>query len=293
MKKQTVSLILGSGGARGLAHIGVIKQLCEAGFDIRSIAGTSMGALIGGIYAMDKLDVYTDWVTALERRDVIGLLDLSWGRNGLIKGDRIIAVLKELVGDVNIEDLPLRYTAVATDIENEEEVWLDSGSLFDAIRASISIPTIFTPFHHQQHYFLDGSLINPIPIAPTLNDDTDLTIAISLCGKTEVKIQPVEQLPTDNSQRSDYHQQIIDFVADMKAKLGVRSEEIPGMFDVIVKSMSIMEYTIAQWQLQAYSPDITIEIPRNAGNFYEFHRACELIAIGQQKTKQALADYQF
>jgi len=121
---RTVSLVLGSGGARGLAHIGVIDWLTGNGYEIRSIAGSSMGAMIGGIYAAGKLDVYTRWVLALQRLDVIRLLDLSFGSTGLFKGERVIGVLKELIGDRNIEDLPVPFTAVATDIQNGKEVWL-------------------------------------------------------------------------------------------------------------------------------------------------------------------------
>ncbi|HJX16111.1 MAG TPA: patatin-like phospholipase family protein, partial [Candidatus Deferrimicrobiaceae bacterium] len=170
---QTVSLVLGSGGARGLAHIGVIDCLTENGYEIRSIAGSSMGAMIGGIYAAGKLDVFTRWVLALQRLDVIRLLDLSFGSTGLFKGERVIDVLKELIGDRNIEDLPVPFTAVAMDIQNGKEVWLSRGPLFDAIRASIAIPTIFTPHTIEGRQLVDGGLVNPIPIAPTLRDRTD------------------------------------------------------------------------------------------------------------------------
>ncbi len=141
----TVSLVLGSGGARGLAHIGVIEWLEAQGFRIVSIAGASMGALIGGIYAAGKLDLYRDWVVELERMDVLRLLDLSFSSNGLIKGDRVIGVLRELIGECDIEGLPISFTAVATDLDRQREVWLNRGPLFDAIRASIAIPTVFTP----------------------------------------------------------------------------------------------------------------------------------------------------
>ena len=170
-----------------MAHIGIIDELIRNGFEIKAIAGSSMGALIGGIYAMGQLDVYTRWVTGLERRDVIRLLDLTFARSGLIKGDRIISVLRSLIGDANIEDLPIRFTAVATEVEDEKEVWFNHGSLFDAIRASISIPTVFTPHQYLGKHFLDGGLINPIPIAPTLEDETDLTIAVNLSGKPDEK----------------------------------------------------------------------------------------------------------
>lgn len=289
---KTVSLVLGSGGARGLAHIGIIDELTYNGFEIKSIAGSSMGALIGGIYAMGQLDVYARWVTGLERRDVIRLLDLTFGRNGLIKGDRIISVLRSLIGDANIEDLPIRFTAVAADLDDEREAWFNHGSLFDAIRASISIPTVFTPHQYRGKYFLDGGLINPIPIAPTLEDETDLTIAVNLSAKPEknVTAKPMPQ-KNDDHQRVSYQMRIAQFVDELKLRFDRQPEGALGVLDIIIKSMNIMENTLAQTQLITYSPDIVIEIPRDVCNFYEFHRAHELIDIGRRKTKAVLERY--
>ena len=171
---KTVSLVLGSGGARGLAHIGVIHWLEENGYRIKSISGCSMGALIGGIYAAGKLDDFEDWVRAVTRLDMVTMLDLSWSKSGLVKGDKIINRLTELVGDISIEDLPMAYTAVATDLSNEKEIWMNSGRLFDAIRASISLPLFFTPFRYQGVDLIDGGVLNPVPIAPTFGDATDM-----------------------------------------------------------------------------------------------------------------------
>ncbi len=169
-KKKAVSLVLGSGGARGLAHIGVIHWLEENNYDIRSISGCSMGALIGGIHACGKLDVYEEWVRAISKLDIVRLLDISWGKQGLVEGERIITALKDLVGDRRIEELPIAYTAVASDIKREKEVWLKRGSLFDAIRASISLPLFFTPFEMHGMKLLDGGILNPVPIAPTFEE---------------------------------------------------------------------------------------------------------------------------
>jgi len=289
---KTISLVLGSGGARGLAHIGIIDELARSGFEIKSIAGSSMGALIGGIYAMGQLEVYSRWVTGLERRDVIRLLDLTFGRSGLIKGDRIISVLRSLIGDANIEDLPIRFTAVATDLENEREVWFNHGSLFDAIRASIAIPTVFTPHRYDGIYYLDGSLINPIPIAATLEDDTDLTIAVNLSGKPENKVQAKPKAPKDNDrQTNNYQMRIAQFIDELKLRFDRQPEGALGVLDIIIKSMNIMENTLAQTQLITYSPDMVIELPRNVCNFYEFHRAQEMIDIGRKKTREILASY--
>ena len=197
--EKTVSLVLGSGGARGLAHIGVIHWLEANGFKIESISGCSMGALIGGIYAAGKLDDFESWVRAITKIDIVTLLDLSWKKSGLVKGDKIINTLTELVGDVVIEDLPVKYTAVAADILNEKEVWMNSGRLFDAIRASISLPLFFTPFRYKDIDLIDGGVLNPVPIAPTFSDATDLTIAVNLGGKVDNK----EKITTGNDSISE------------------------------------------------------------------------------------------
>jgi len=149
---KTISLVLGSGGARGLAHIGVIREIEANGFQIAAISGCSIGAMIGGIYAAGKLDEFERWICAVNKMDIVTLLDLSWGRNGLVKGDKIINTLVDLVGDKTIEELSIPFTAVAADIENEKEIWINEGRLFDAIRASISLPMFFT------HVFYAGPL---------------------------------------------------------------------------------------------------------------------------------------
>jgi len=185
MTGSTVSLVLGSGGARGYAHIGAIEELIAQGFDIRSVAGASMGALIGGVHAAGKLDAFRDWVKPLQRFDVLRLLDWTFTGGGLIKGDRIIDKLRDLIGDVNIEDLPITYTAVAVDLLAQREVWFSRGSLFDAIRASIAIPTILRPHYYQGRTLVDGGLLNPVPITPTLRDLTDCTIAVDINAPAE------------------------------------------------------------------------------------------------------------
>ncbi len=181
----TVSLVLGSGGARGYAHIGAIEELVAQGYDIRSVAGASMGALVGGMYAAGKLEEYRDWARALQRLDVLRLLDWTFSGGGFIKGDRVIDQLRKLIGDVRIEDLPISYTAVAVDLYAQREVWFSRGPLYDAIRASIAIPTVFRPHHYEGRTLVDGGLLNPVPITPTLRDLTDCTIAVDINAPAE------------------------------------------------------------------------------------------------------------
>lgn len=287
--KQTVSLVLGSGGARGLAHIGIIDWLEDNGYEIRSLAGSSIGALIGGVHAAGKLDIFTRWVSDLKRHDVIRLLDVSFGSPGLFKGERVIGVLKELIGDQNIEDLPVPFTAVATDIRNGKEVWLSRGPLFDAIRASIAIPMIFTPQTVEGRQLVDGGLVNPIPIAPTLRDLTDLTIAVNAsAGPTGDLEDPDWEAEPIDDETGIFHERIVKFIADLSQQRSVKKETL-GMLDIMFRSMDTTQNMIARFQLATYSPDVVIEIPRDLCNVYEFYRAHELIRIGREKAEAILS----
>jgi NTE family protein len=287
--KKTVSLVLGSGGARGLAHIGVIHWLEDNGFKIESISGCSMGALIGGIYAAGKLDDFERWVRAITKVNIVTLLDLSWKKSGLVKGDKIINTLTELVGDVVIEDLSIKYTAVAADILNEKEVWMNSGRLFDAIRASISLPLFFTPFRYKNIDLIDGGVLNPVPIAPTFSDATDLTIAVNLGGK----IDNTEKIIVDNDSRSEtkspFKEKITEFVESFKDSTVSHIRNEWGAYDIANQAFDAMQSTIARQKLAAYPADYFIEIARNACGTLEFDLASEMIELGYKKAQECLA----
>ncbi|MEA3275020.1 MAG: patatin-like phospholipase family protein [Pseudomonadota bacterium] len=279
---KTVSLVLGSGGARGLAHIGVIEWLDEQGYRIESIAGASMGALVGGIYAAGELDTYRNWVCALSRGDVLRFLDFAFSAGGLFKGDRIIDTLREMVGEHAIEDLPISYTAVATDIERQREVWISKGPLFDAIRASIAVPSIFTPHEYLGLTLLDGGLLNPVPIAPTFRDLTDLTIAVNLNGqrpRTEEEGAPPAP-PAAAAQDDSYRARIHQFLDDIQESwLSPDSDDV-GMFEMLNRSFETMQNAVAAVKLAAYAPDVVINVPADACVAHEFHRAREMIELG-------------
>ena len=285
----TVSLVLGSGGARGLAHIGVIDYLVNNGYHIRSLAGSSMGALIGGVFAAGKLDDYTRWVTRLQRLDVIRLLDLSFGNTGLFKGERVIGELKELIGDRHIEDLPVSFTAVATDIQNGKEIWISRGPLFDAIRASIAIPMIFTPHTLSNRQLVDGGLVNPVPVGPTLHVHTDLTVAVNASAEPAGDLQsPDWEAVRDDEEEGSLRQRIAAFIADLTHQRNIREEDM-GLMDIMFRSMDIMQNMIARFQLATYTPDVVIEIPRDICSAYEMYRARELIDCGREKAEAVFA----
>ena len=290
---KTVSLILGSGGARGLAHIGVIRWLEEHHYQINSISGSSMGALIGGVYATGKLDEFEKWFKQLSSTDILSLTDIAWDRSGLIKGDKLFSQLKALIGNPDIEDLPVAYTAVATDIENEKEVWLQKGSLLDAIRASIALPMIFTPLHHHGLTLIDGGVLNPVPIAPTFNQTNDLTIAVNLGGKP----QTTETFNLTNSSEGDKDEdswlnnasELFDSLIDrFRDKNQTPATFNWDMYDISNKAFDSMQSSIARQKLAAYPPDIILEIPRNACGMMEFTKIKEMIDLGYQTAESVL-----
>jgi NTE family protein len=184
-KRKTVALTLGSGGARGYAHIGAIEVLVERGYEIIAISGCSMGALIGGVFAAGKMQDYKDWVTGLGQFDILKLLDVTFGSSGAIRGEKIFSVVREMLGDTRIEDLPIAYTAVATDLLAHKEIWFQEGPLDQAIRASVAIPSVVTPLVLDGRVLVDGALLNPLPIVPTISSHADIVMAVNLSGEDD------------------------------------------------------------------------------------------------------------
>jgi NTE family protein len=285
-RRPRVALALGAGAAKGLAHIGALEVLEERGYDVVAIAGTSMGALIGGIYAMGKLDIYRDWVSTLAKFDVLRLVDWSFSGGGFIKGDRIMAALRELIGEVNIEELPLAYTAVATDIDREREVWLTRGPLFDAIRASIAIPTLFRPYNHEGRRLVDGALLNPLPVLPLMREDADYVMAVSVDGAAEMQKPPERDVAAVPD--TGYVARISRLLGKVLPQSTEPKVRDPGAFELMTQSMDLMQANLSRLRLAAYPPDLLIEIPRNVSTLYEFYRARELIDLGRERATQAL-----
>jgi NTE family protein len=282
---KTVSLVLGSGGARGLAHIGVIHWLEENDFKIKSIVGCSIGAVIGGIYAAGKLDVYEQWVRCLTRVDIVTMLDLSWDKSGLVRGEKLVNTLIGLVGEKLIEDLPISFTAVAADLRGQKEVWIRSGSLFDAMRASFAIPLFFTPFKYKGVDLVDGGVLNPVPIAPTSGDETDMTIAVNLNGPAESPIEPAVVTAAPQSPSSPFREKINRFIGRLQPPTTGGGSRDWGPYEIAIQSFEAMQSTIARQNLAAYPPDTIINIPRTACKTLEFDRAAEMIALGYRKAK--------
>ncbi|WP_024791182.1 patatin-like phospholipase family protein [Lebetimonas sp. JS032] len=267
-----VSLVLSGGGARGYTHIGVIKELKKYGFEIISISGTSMGALIGALEACNKLEVYENWVKNLDVLDMIKFLNNPLAKNGWLNGDKIFNKIKELVGDYKIEDLPVKFTAVATDLNKKKEVWFQKGPLWEAVKASASIPGIFQPVKLNKMLLVDGGVLNIMPIAPVMSDMSDLIIAVNLYGNDkEIKIKLSKEVRKKQNLMEEIWYKIF------KEKQ-----------DPVNQSIDLMMDTIFRYRRAEYSADIEIEIPENIAKWYEFHRAIELIKIGEEFTKDAI-----
>ena len=289
-RKPTIALALGSGAAKGLAHIGAIEEIEAQGYQIVAIAGTSMGALIGGIYATGKLSVYRDWVCSLAKMDVLKLVDWTLSGGGLIKGERIIETMRGLIGDIAIEELPIAFTAVATDLDREREVWLTRGPLFDAIRASIAIPTIFRPHTLSERRLIDGGLLNPVPVTPLIRDPADYLFAVSMDGPPDSGT-PDEVPATPTGSNEGYRSRIGDFIGKLMPH-GAEKPREPGMLELLMQSMDLMQANLSRLRLAAYEPDLLIRMPRNVATVYEFYRAGELIEMGRQQARVALANWQ-
>lgn len=302
---KRIALVLGSGGARGLAHIGVIETLQAQGYEIAGIAGSSMGALVGGVFAAGRLNDYRDWACGLERSDVLGLLDFAFGHPGLIRGDRVIGALRELVGEHHIETLRIPYVAVATDLARQREFWFTQGPLFDAIRASIAIPMIFTPHRVDGRELVDGGLLAPVPIAATRAMRVDQVFAVDV--NTLAPWQPpVDTRPAigDSTSNAPEPTQTSPAGTSLRARMNALWDDLRerngngnggnarpkerSVMDLMSRALDTMQASLARQHLAMDPPNLKIEISRDACSFYEFWRARELIEVGRAATRKAL-----
>jgi NTE family protein len=287
--KKTVSLVLGSGGARGYAHIGAIEMIEKQGYEIKSISGSSMGALIGGLYAAGKLGEFKKWVLTLDTIEVVKLVDFSFAGGGIINGENVYKKIELIIGDINIEDLPITYTAAAADIISQKEVWFQKGKLIDAIRASIAIPTILTPVIKDEMLLVDGGVLNPLPITPVLSDNTDLIIAVNL--NANIPNPYTVEIPEEHKERQNkiYNEvlKLWDKAAKLIGKDTTKEDEI-DIFYVLGKTIGTTHGSLAKHAMERHKPDIIINIPKDACEFHKFDQAYKLIEIGKMAAKESL-----
>lgn len=284
-KKKTVSLVLGSGGARGMAHIGVIRWLIANNYEIKSISGSSVGALVGGMYAAGKIDEFEAWAGSITTIYKLKLFYINWNHEA--RGDKIINALIDLFGDYQIEDLPITYTAVASDIRNEKEIWINKGSLFQALRASMAMPLFFTPVVRKGVDLIDGGVLNPVPIAPTFSDRTDLTIAVNLGG-------PIHHQQHKSAEKSHNGLSIpVNLEAITKHFSPNKKEQHEKgidwkIYNIAELAIDAMQSTIARQKLAAYPADHVIEISRDACGTLEFERSAEMVKLGYLMAERCL-----
>ena len=284
--KKKIALVLSGGGARGLAHIGAIETLESHGYEITSISGCSMGALIGGMYAAGKLPEVKDWVLALDRRKVLSLVDFSLSLTHLVKGDRVMEALKEIVPDVNIEDLPIPYTAVATDWNSGKEVVFDHGSLYDAIRASISIPLFLNPVRREEMLLVDGGLVNSLPLNRVVRHSGDLLFGINVSThdyQGELLMQQfVERKLLSKSMPAAVMNRI------MKHFEGININYVT----LLMRTIAIMLEQNTRQQILISRPDLVVQVPMKRYGVFDFDKAAAILQIGEHKTSRALRRFE-
>lgn len=323
---KRIAVALGSGGARGYAHIGVLEVLAERGHEVVTIAGTSMGALVGSFAASGRMDHLKEWSLSLTQRDIIRLLDPSLRGPGVVRAERVITKVSDLLADSRIEDFPIPFTAVATDLDGRREVWFQRGPADIAIRASIAMPGVIQPVMVDGRMLVDGGLMNPIPVDPTRAVPSDVTLAISLNGVRQsqgvaagvpmsplrtfieskeslsrgarrVRHSATEILDSPTMQRLSARLTANRAAEDahvdpdrLDALLGARLPKDLSTVEIFNRSFDTMSSLIARYRMASNPPDVLVTVPSDACRTLEFHRAAEMIALGRSLTEQALDD---
>ena len=282
---KEVALVLSSGGARGLAHIGAIEELENNGYRISSIAGCSMGALIGGVYATGKLDEFREWMKTIDRKKMLELTDFSLSLNHLVKGSRIIEAIMEFVPDVTIEDLPIPYCAVATDLKAGREVVFNKGSLFEAIRASISLPSFYEPVQRDDMVLIDGGVINPIHLNRVKRQTGDILVGVDVSGhdykaQWEIKEKQQERRKHNKSLKAQILDKLIPDNIDF------------NYLTVLSRTSSLMIRQNSLLMAKLMHPDMLIDIQMTRYGSFDYDKSEKIITLGRLKTSLAITKYE-
>ena len=299
MTKPKIGLALGSGGARGWCHIGVLRALAEEGIEPTIIAGCSMGALVGATYVAGALDTLEEFARSLDWRKIAGYLDVHPVKGGLIEGTRIVELLRTLKQDASIESFPKAFTAIASDLGTGREIWLQSGSMVDAVRASIAIPGIISPLKLNGRWLLDGGMTNPVPVSACRAMGADIVIAVN-ANAGAFRPHPLRITDPARTDSEPLTRDISDrvfasapdgigraFKAIAPEFLSAKSDA-PGYFNVLSTSIDIMTSHILRSRLAGEPPHVMINAQLSHLRVLEFQRASEAIEEGRQRTKQAI-----
>lgn len=329
IKNRSVALALSSGGPRGFAYIGAIESLQEHGYQIRSIAGTSIGSLIGGIYAAGKLAEFKEWLYSLDAWKVFSLMDLSIAMNHIVKGERIIDAITEIVPNVMIEDLKIPYCAVAADLYTGEEVVFDRGPLFTAIRASISIPSLFRPVQYGHTTLVDGAVVNPLPIDKVQRTEGDILVGfdvndVDVKNLKRILVEEHQAKMADQAFQESKRTEIMVALEELKKdsdislvkrlkSVGSRSLDVirevihyqknfdedksldvgDNYYDLLDRTFNLMNHRNTELMLQLYKPDILARMPFDSyGEISDYAKAYEISQVGHKLMDDAIEKFE-
>jgi len=287
---KKVALVLSSGGARGLAHIGVIEALEEQGYEITSIAGSSIGAVVGAFYACGKLQEYKKWAINLDRYDVFKLIDFTFSVQGFVKGEKVFKTLETVIPNCNIEDMRIPFAAVVTDINDKKEVVFREGSMYQAIKASVAIPTVIKPVTINNVEYIDGGVTNPIPIDHVKRHKGDILVVSNVNAIIPYRHQKTKE---ERKEEESYNDKIQSFIANWAKKLPGNSEVSKklGFFDILNESIDLMQDRLTQLLLEKHNPDHLVNISRDVCGTFEFYKAEDLISIGHDKCSEVIESH--
>jgi len=281
--KQKVALVLSSGGSRGLAQIGVIKELEKNGFEITSVSGSSIGSVIGGLHAMNYLNQYAEWIKSFNKRNIWDLMDFTFSSNGIIKGDKVFKKMKTFIPDIDIEKMNIPVSVIATDIINEKEVVFTEGSFYEAIRASVSIPSIITPVKYKDTFLVDGGVLNPIPIEYVKRNTEDILVVVNLYGSKISRNPNKEKI-----NKEEYYNSVNNEINKLK---NITNPTSLGYFSLLKFTTKAMLHKLAKTNIEKHQPDIVIDIPHNLADTFDFHKAEDLIDFGEKATAKEISKY--
>ena len=298
--KTNIALVLSSGGARGIAQVGVINELLKNGFEITSLSGSSIGSVVGGMYAMGKLNEFSEWVCSLSRLDVFSIMDFTLSTHGVLKVEKLFRIMEENFPDMLIEDLHIPYVAMATDIANNKEVEFTSGSIYKAMRASIALPALIKPVEDSDQILVDGGVLNPIPIRQIHRTKDDILVVVNLYDydqKDKLDNEEIFDVDLVLSSRSKSLEGTLDKkkLLDRKQKIlhSVQNRSSSGnnYFSILSKVSSMILQANAFMAIELYKPDMIINIPRNSAGTFDFHKSEELIKIGELASRKSIKKF--
>ena len=289
----SIGLALSGGAARGFAHIGVIRTLLAHGLKPDVITGTSIGAIVGGVYAAGFLDPFEAWARALSRRRVFGYLDFSLAGSGLIGGDRLFTQLEESLGDITFEQLPIRVAAVATELRTSHEIWLTRGRVVDAVRASAALPGIFPPSRLGGRWLMDGALVNPLPISATRALGARLVIAVNVNADNFGRGTIIQDHGSDadddlRHKTAKTSRGLRGHAERLVSRKFFGTSDRPGLSTVMIEAFQVLQDRVTRARLAGDPPDVLISPRLNRVGVFDFHRAAESIALGAEAAEKAL-----